>query len=406
MKLASLLLAGVAFAATTGMAAAEDLKAEVFTSWTTGGELKAADAIKQAFEARGGTWETSSVAGFENANAAFQNRMMAGDPPAAKQVVIGMEQREYIDGGLYMPITKVAEAGHWADVMPKAIYDNVTFDGEVYEVPTGIHGESWMFYSMAAFKKAGIEAAPADWDSFFADMDKLKAAGLTPIAWGGQSWQETKVFNMILLSQVGLDGFRKIYIDRDAAAIKSEGVRKTLEIFGKLRGYIDEGAAGRNWNDATAMVIKGTAGVQFMGDWAKGEFSNAGETAGVDYGCALAPASPGMIYIGDAFAFPNLKGAEAAQDLLAEVVMDPKVQVAFSLAKGSIPVRTDVDTSQFDVCTQQAITLMNDGKIVPEHAITLTLEQTGMLTDFVGDFFSNPEADLDDAMESFAEVFE
>ena len=34
---------------------------------------------------------------------------------------------------------------------------------------------------------------------------------------------------------------------------------------------------GRNWNDATAMLISGRGGVQIMGDWAKGEFLKAGK---------------------------------------------------------------------------------------------------------------------------------
>ena len=44
---------------------------------------------------------------------------------------------------------------------------------------------------------------------------------------------------------------------------------------------------GRNWNDATAMVITGKAGVQMMGDWAKGEFLAANQTAGKEFGCVV-----------------------------------------------------------------------------------------------------------------------
>jgi glucose/mannose transport system substrate-binding protein len=263
-----------------------------------------------------------------------------------------------------------------------------------------------MFYSLPAFKAAGIDGEPESWDEFFADMDALKAAGITPIAWGGQSWQEAKVFNMILLTEVGLDGFMKIFVDKDAEAIGSDGVKSTLEIFAKMRDYVDEGAPGRNWNDATAMVIEGTAGVQFMGDWAKGEFTAAGLTPEVDYGCAMVPATPGMIYIGDAFGYPALDGAADAQKLMAEVVLDPEVQVAFSLNKGSMPIRTDVDKSAFDVCTQKGLAMLEAGTIVPEHAITITPEQVGYLTDFVGEFFNTPDADIDEAMEAFAEVFE
>jgi glucose/mannose transport system substrate-binding protein len=317
----------------------DKLKAEVFTSWTSGGEGRAVDAIKKEFEKRGGVWESSTVAGFENANAAFQNRLVAGDPPTAKQVVVGKDPAEFIEQGLMNPIDEVAAAGKWKDVLPKALYDYISYDGKVYLTPTGIHGESWMFYSKDAFAKAGISEEPKDWDAFFADMDKLKAAGVTPIAWGGQAWQEVKVFNMVLLSQVGMDGFMKIYARQGQTALTADGVKKSLAIFGKLRGYVDEGAPGRNWNDATAMVITGKAGVQFMGDWAKGEFTAAGKVADKDFGCAISPASPGMLYISDAFGYlkTNDPNQDAAQKLLAEVVMDPAVQVDFSLEQGLDP---------------------------------------------------------------------
>lgn len=409
MKRMTILLAGTILLGAAGLANADDkLKAEVFASWTSGGEARAVDAIKKEFEKRGGVWEGSTIAGFENANAAFQNRLVAGDPPTAYQVVVGMDPAEYIEQGQFNPIDDIAAAGKWKDVLPKALYDYISYDGKVYLTPTGIHGESWMFYSKEAFSKAGITEEPKDWDAFFADMDKLKAAGLTPIAWGGQAWQEVKVFNMILLSQVGMDGFMKIYVDKDKTVLASDGVKKTLEILGRMRGYVDEGAPGRNWNDATAMVITGKAGVQFMGDWAKGEFTAAGKVADKDFGCAISPASPGLIYIADAFGYlktddPN---QDAAQKLLAEVVMDPAVQVEFSLNKGSIPSRTDVDKSKFDICTQKGMSFLSEGKIVPEHAITITPEQVGALTDFVGEFWANPSADIDASTAQLAAIFE
>ncbi|WP_283192759.1 ABC transporter substrate-binding protein [Rhizobium sp. AN80A] len=409
MKKMTILLAGTILVGAVGLAQADDkLKAEVFTSWTSGGEGRAVDAIKKEFEKRGGVWESSTVAGFENANAAFQNRLVAGDPPTAKQVVVGKDPAEFIEQGLMNPIDDVAAAGKWKDVLPKALYDYISYDGKVYLTPTGIHGESWMFYSKDAFAKAGITEEPKDWDAFFADMDKLKAAGLTPIAWGGQAWQEVKVFNMVLLSQVGMDDFMKIYADKDQTALTSDGVKKALEIFGKLRSYVDEGSPGRNWNDATAMVITGKAGVQFMGDWAKGEFTAAGKVAEKDFGCALSPASPGLLYISDAFGYlkTNDPNQDAAQKLLAEVVMDPAVQVDFSLNKGSIPVRTDVDKSKFDACTQKGMAFLADSKIVPEHAITTTPEQVGALTDFIGEFWANPSADIDASAAQFAAIFE
>ena len=404
-----LLLAGVALIAASAPVNAEDKpKAEVMTSWTSGGEAAALNIIRTEFEKRGGDWKDSSIAGFGAADAAFQNRVVAGDPPTVKQVVIGHDPAEFIKQGLMNPIDDVAAAGKWADVLPKTIFDFISYDGKVYLSPTGAHGESWMFYSKEAFAKAGIADEPKSWDEFFADMDKLKAAGILPIAWGGQSWQEAKVFNMVLLSQVGIDGFLKIYVDKDSSPASIDGIKETLTILGKMRAYVDEGAPGRNWNDATAMVITGKAGVQFMGDWAKGEFTVAGKAPGKDYGCMLVPESAGMVYVADSFDYPKTGDAnqDKAQKLLAEVVMDPKVQVEFSIKKGSIPMRTDVDKSQLDVCAQKGLELMSQGKIVPDQAIILTPQQAGALTDYVDAFWSNPSANVDEEAAKFASIFQ
>ncbi len=404
-----LLVVGAALAAASAPAHAEDkAKAEVMTSWTSGSEAAALDVIKREFEKRGGVWKDSSIAGFGAADAAFQNRLVAGDPPAAKQAVIGLANADFVGQGLLRPIDDIAKAGKWAEVLPKSIHDLITYNGQVYLSPTGAHGESWVFYSKDAFAKAGVNGEPKNWDEFFASLDKLKAAGIQPVAWGGQSWQESKVFNMILLTQAGMDGFLKIYVDKDKNDASVKSVTKTLDILGKLRAYVDEGAAGRNWNDATAMVITGKAGVQFMGDWAKGEFVAAGKELGKDYGCMLAPQSPGMVYVADSFSFPKIADAASqnGQALLAEVAMDPAVQVAFSLKKGSVPIRTDVDKSKLDICARKGLELMGAGRIVPDQALILSPQQAGALNDFVDEFWSNPSEDSAAAAEKFFAIFE
>ncbi|KRB58405.1 sugar ABC transporter [Rhizobium sp. Root708] len=404
-----LLLAGVAFAGFSMQAQAEDKPTiEILSSWTSGGEAAALNVIKTEFEKRGGVWKDSSIAGFGAADAAFQNRVVAGDPPGAKQGVIGLAAADFVSQGLFNPIDDVAASGKWADVLPKSIQDLISYDGKPYLVPTGAHGESWVFYSKDAFAKAGITEEPKTWDAFFADLDKLKAAGIVPVAWGGQPWQQSKVFNMVLLSQVGIDGFQKIYVDKDKSEASVAGVKKTLEILAKLHTYIDDGAAGRNWNDATAMLITAKAGVQFMGDWAKGEFTVAGKQPGKDYGCMIVPESPGMVYIADSFYFPKTGKAETdkAQKLLAEVVMDPAVQVEFSLKKGSVPARSDVDKTKLDVCAQKGLELMSAGSIVPDQAIVLTPQQVGQLDDFVDEYWSGGTYDAAAAAESFFAIFE
>ena len=124
---------------------------------------------------------------------------------------------------------------------------------------------------------------PKTFDELIALLDKAKAAGVIPLALGGQPWQEATMFDSVVASTGGIDFYKKAFIDLDESALKSDTMKKAFDNLAKLRDYVDPNYAGRDWNLATAMVIKGDALVQVMGDWAKGEFKTANKEAGKDY---------------------------------------------------------------------------------------------------------------------------
>ena len=104
--------------------------------------------------------------------------------------------------------------------------------------------------------KAGAKE-PTNMDEMFAAMDKLKGSGVIPLALGGQGWQEGITFRGVLLSVGGQDLYLKTFKDKDASGPQ---FRKAVETFKKLKGYVDPGSPGRDWNLATGMVIEGKAG--------------------------------------------------------------------------------------------------------------------------------------------------
>ena len=228
-------------------------------------------------------------------------------------------------------VDAVARAQNWDQMLPTPIIDVIKVQGHYYAVPLNIHMQTWFWYSKAAFQKAGITKEPASMIEFFAALDKLKAAGIIPLAHGGQSWQETVLFSAILANMGGKELYLRAMRDRDQATLLSLQFRNVLLAFKRLKSYVDAGSPGRNWNDATAMVIAGKAGFQVMGDWAKGEFTNAGQSAGRHYGCmaGLTASTPYLIQ-GDVFVFPRTDDSQAvrAQQLLANVVSQPALQVA------------------------------------------------------------------------------
>jgi glucose/mannose transport system substrate-binding protein len=54
-------------------------------------------------------------------------------------------------------------------------------------------------------------------DELFAALDKLKAAGIVPLAHGGQAWQETILFSMVLANMGGRELYLRVIRDRDQA---------------------------------------------------------------------------------------------------------------------------------------------------------------------------------------------
>lgn len=366
-------------------ASAADPKPEVIHWWTSSSEAAAVRTIADAYRKNGGVWADTAIAGADQARAVAINRIVGGNAPMAAQFNTTKQFTDLIEQGMLNNVDDVALREGWDKFLPEPVLNVIRVKGHYYAVPVNIHMQSWIWYSKAAFKKAGIAAEPASVDELFAALDKLKAAGMVPLAHGGQAWQENILFLAMLAHVGGTELYLKVLRERDQRAINSEAFKKVLLTFKRLQSYVDTGAPGRNWNDATAMLIGGKAGVQVMGDWAKGEFSAAKMTAGKEYGCIAGfnARSPYLIQ-GDAFVFPKTTNPQQVkyQKLLASTIVAPATQVAFSKLKGSIPIRGDVDASSMDECARKGMAIMKDrSRHVGIGEVYLTPDQNGAMQD-------------------------
>lgn len=396
--LALALLAGTA-------AHAQQTKAEVLHWWTSAGESAAVKVFADQFAKAGGTWVDNAIAGGANARAAAINRMVGGNPPTMAQFNTGKQFDELVSNDLVRDVEKQAQAGKWREIMPKPIVEATVRNGKFYAVPVNIHGQNWLFYNTKLFADAGVEP-PKTFPELLAAGEKLKAKGVIPLALGGQPNWEHNLFRAVLVGHGGADLFRKIYGARDQAAAKGAKFKEVADIFGKMRALVDPGSPGRNWNDAASLVITNKAGMHFNGDWAKGEFVAAGLTPGKDYGCTLVGEGGGKLVIGgDVFVFPATKdkAALAAQDKLAEVLLDPATQLEFNKKKGSIPVRLDVDVSSMDVCAQKSHAVVRDPANQVEAMELLSPPSfSGAMQDAVTQYWNNPGMPVDTFVEKVA----
>ncbi len=345
---------------------------EVLHWWTSAGEKRAAETLKKLVEAKGHTWKDFAVAGGggEAAMTVLKTRAVSGNPPAAAQIK-GPDIQEWGELGLLADLNAVAAEGKWDSLLPKQVAQIMKYDGDYVAVPINVHRVNWLYINPEVFKKAGA-TPPTTLDELFVAADKLKAAGFTPLAHGSQPWQDGTVFENLVLSKMGPEGYRKAFVEQDKATLTGAQMVEVFAALKKLRGYVDADAAGREWSAATAMVINGKAGMQIMGDWAKSEFTAAGKVPGKDYQCLPFPGTQKAFdYNIDSLVMFKLSNAEnrKAQEDLARSVLDPSFQKDFNLNKGSIPVRLDADMAPFDSCAQQSMKdfkqASQDGNLVP-----------------------------------------
>ena len=396
MKLSKIGLS-IAFTLSVSMAA-QAADVEVLHYWTSGGEAKSVVELKKLLESKGHTWKDFAVAGGggESAMTVLKSRVVSGNPPAAAQIK-GPRIQEWRAEGVLANIDRVAKAEGWDNLLPSVVSDVMKYDGKYVAVPVNVHRVNWMWANPAVFKKAGA-TIPTTWDEFFVAAEKIKAAGITAVAHGGQPWQDATTFESVVLGTAGAEFYKKAFVELDPEAINSPQMIEALEIFRKIKQYTDEGAPGRDWNLATTMVIKGEAGMQFMGDWAKGEFTSAGKKPGVDYICAPAPGTAkDFTFNIDSFVMFDLdnKELQKGQDDLASTILSPQFQEVFNLNKGSIPVRLNLSMEKFDDCAKLSSTdFVESAKrdtLVPSmaHGMSTFSATQGAIYDTVTEFYNN-----------------
>ena len=405
MKLTTSLLGATALCAMTATAA-HAVELEVTHWWTSGGEAAAVSKFAEAWNATGNTWVDGAIAGGGDvARPIMISRILGGDPMDAFQFNHGRQAEELIEAGLLLDLTDVAEEQGWRDfINPPTLLDACTYEGRIYCAPVNIHSWQWMWVSHKAYEDAGLPV-PTNWTEFAATADQLREAGKVPLAMGGQPWQQAGAFGVMSIALAGEEAWLAVNRDKDEAVAAGPEYAAVFEAAAQARDW----AAGSNvqdWNQATNMVITGEAGAQIMGDWAQGEFALAGQVAGEDYSCLPGLGLQAVLDAGgDAFYFPLQDDPEvtAAQKQLAALLLSPEVQVSFNSAKGSLPIRGDVDLTTVNECTTQGLELLAAGNVLPAGTTLLSPDTNQQVNDLMTEFW-NGDMTAADAQARYAEI--
>lgn len=351
-------------------AATEAGSLEIFSWWTTGGEVEALDALYEVFKADNPDVEiiNAALAGGAgqggNMKALLETRMLGGEPPDSFQVHLG---RELIDSHVIAdrmePLDDLYADEGFNEVFPQDLIDIASYDGHPWSVPVNIHRSNVLWYNPEKLASVGFDAPPATWDEFFALGDALLAAGITPLGIGDvNQTQSGHNFESILLSVLGPDEYRGLF--DGSVGWDDERVTEALEIMNRTYDYANEDRFSVTNGDLTS-EFPSDEGVAMIisGDWTHGQLKAMGYS---DHRWAPVPGTDGIfVVLSDSFGLP--KGAPNRENALAflRAAGSRAGQDAFNPIKGSIPARTDADTSQYDDYQLSAIEDFGSNILVP-----------------------------------------
>ncbi len=125
-------------------------------------------------------------------------------------------------------------------------------DGHIYGVARDV-AEVVLWYNKALFKQAGVDPASLEtWDGFLAAVQKLKDAGITPLALGAKDkWPAHFWWSKLVVRLAGQDGFN--------AAAAGEGDGFAGEDFVKAGDYFLQLAALNPWQEGFQAASYGDA---------------------------------------------------------------------------------------------------------------------------------------------------
>ncbi len=207
-------------------------------------------------------------------NEAFKTKLttalQAKTPPDLFQSWGGGGLNEQQQAGLVKDIT--SDIASWKDTINPGALGMYQVDGKQYGVPFDL-GMVGFWYNKEQFAKAGITAPPATWDELLTDVQKLKDAGLIPIALAeGDKWPGMFYWAYLAIRAGGKDAMDKAIASGDWTGPSFVEAGKQLKRLIDTKPF-QPGFLAAIWDGAgsgAASMAAGKGAMQLMGQWLPG----------------------------------------------------------------------------------------------------------------------------------------
>lgn len=185
---------------------------------------------------------------------------------------------EYVKAGLSEPLDRYYAQYGWEKVFSPAALTLAIKDqsGGVHGVPFTVNGYG-LYYNLDLFRQAGIQGEPKTYDELIAANDKLVAAGIAPITFGGAAnWHLMRLLDVILekkCSAATHDALIALTADWSKETCVTASFEE-LKVWNDK--YILQPYMGIGQEQSFNLFVAGKAAMMLEGDWLVGQLDQNG----------------------------------------------------------------------------------------------------------------------------------
>lgn len=347
-------------------------------------------------------------------------RILRGSPPDVansqflptwKLIVAGklLALDEVLDSPAY------GQPGTWRESFLPGTLADYRYQGKTYAVPT-YFGEYVAWYDRRLFREHGW-TVPKTWGEFATLCDKIKAAGIAPIAFQGK--YPIYAWPTLLSIYQRLVPFSKWYEIQDlkpGAFQDPEFIKAATLLQEASVKYFQTGCFAMTHTESQLEWVNGRAAIVVCGLWLKNEMKDA-IPPGFEIDCFPIPpveggqGDPRAVYGGGGsqfFVFSEAKHAREGADFLKFLVSKPAARSYTETLDSLLPIRDSVEGVKISPAMKGAVTILeNSSRVFADRLGGLYLEFAKTeLPIFLGDLLANKitPQEFGRRMEASAEV--
>ncbi len=205
----------------------------------------------------------------EEMDGKLQTALNSGDAPDIFFARGGAKLGDVVEAGQVMDITNLIDE-NTKTLVNQAAFSAFTIDDKIYGMPVSVL-PGGIYYSKDLFAQAGITETPTTMDELSAAVDKLKAAGIQPIALGAKdAWPAAHWYYFFALRECSKDVFTEGSVAGDFSDECWLKAGEDLQSFAATEpfntGFLTT-SAQQGAGSSAGLIANHQAAMELMGAW-------------------------------------------------------------------------------------------------------------------------------------------